>query len=61
MIKDSEEFLDKIFLSYRKILNKLNNSNITTKHGKKISEMDLREAIIVMLKNIQHVDGEVKE
>ena len=50
MIRSSEEFFDSIFLSYRKILKKLNNSNITTKHGKQISEMDLREAIIVMLK-----------
>lgn len=58
---DSEQFLDSIFLSYNKILNRLHVLGITTKHGKEISHMDLRKAIDVMIKNIQHVDGEVKK
>lgn len=50
MYTDSEQFLDSIFLSYNKILNRLHASEITTKHGKEISHMDLRKAIDVMLK-----------
>ncbi|MCL2860332.1 MAG: hypothetical protein FWF46_07280 [Oscillospiraceae bacterium] len=45
-----DEGSDKIFLSYKKILYRLNNENITRKDGAKITEMDLRKAIIVMLK-----------
>ena len=46
---DSEQFLDSIFLSYNKILNRLHTLGITTKHGKEISHMDLRKAIDVMV------------
>lgn len=46
---DSEQFLDSIFLSYNKILNRLHALGITTKHGKEISHMDLRKAIGVMM------------
>ncbi len=50
MYTDSEQFLDSIFLSYNKILNRLHALRITTKHGQEISHMDLRKAIDVMLK-----------
>ena len=46
---DSEQFFDSIFLSYNKILKRLHILKITTKHGKEISNMDLRKAIDVML------------
>ena len=47
---DSEQFLDSIFLSYNKILKRLHALGITTKHGKEITELDLRRAIDVMVK-----------
>lgn len=47
---DSQQTLDSIFLSYNKILNRLHSLGIITKHGKEISEMDLRKAIDVMIK-----------
>lgn len=50
MRMDSEQVLDSIFLSYNKILKRLNSSGKTTKHGKEISHMDLRKAIDVMIK-----------
>lgn len=50
MFRDSEQALDSIFLSYNKILNRLHNLGLTTKHGKEISHVDLRKAIEVMLK-----------
>ena len=46
---DSEQVLDSIFLSYNKILKRLNALGKTTKHGKEISYMDLRRAIEVMI------------
>ena len=46
---DIEKELDKIFLSYNKILMRLHALGITTKHGKEISYMDLRKAIEVMI------------
>lgn len=46
---DSQRILDSIFLSYNKILKRLNNLGLTTKHGKEISHMDLRKAIDVMI------------
>ena len=61
MWKDSEQALDSIFLSYNKILKRLHSLGVTTKHGKEITHMDLRKAVDVMLKNIQHVDGEVRK
>lgn len=50
MYTDSQQTLDSIFLSYNKILNRLHALEITTKHDKEISHMDLRKAIDVMLK-----------
>lgn len=41
---------DKIFLSYKKILNKFKMLNIKTKNGKEITHKDLRYAVYVMLK-----------
>ena len=46
---DSQQILDSIFLSYNKILKRLNNLGLTTKHGKEISHMNLRKAIDLML------------
>lgn len=50
MYTDSQQILDSIFLSYNKILMRLHNLGLTTKHGKEISHMDLRKAIDVMIK-----------
>lgn len=41
---------DKIFLSYKKILNKFKMLNIKTKNGKEITHKDLRYAVYVMQK-----------
>ena len=49
MYIDSQQILDSIFLSYNKILMRLHNLGLTTKHGKEISEMNLRKAIDVMV------------
>ena len=49
MRSNSEQILDSIFLSYNKIVKKLNSLGKTTKHGKEISHMDLRKAIDVMI------------
>lgn len=49
MYTDSQQILDSIFLSYNKILMRLHNLGLTTKHGKEISHMDLRKAIDVMI------------
>ena len=49
MYTDSQQILDSIFLSYNKILKRLHNLGLTTKHSKEISEMDLRKAIDVMV------------
>lgn len=50
MWRDSEQVLDSIFLSYNKILKRLDLLGITTKHGKEITHMDLRKAVDVMIK-----------
>lgn len=50
MWRDSEQILDSIFLSYNKILKRLQLSGITTKHGKEVKHVDLRKAVDVMLK-----------
>ena len=49
MWRDSEQILDSIFLSYNKILKRLQLSGIT-KHGKEVKHVDLRKAVDVMLK-----------
>lgn len=50
MWRDSEQVLDSIFLSYNKILKRLDLLGITTKQGKEITHMDLRKAVDVMIK-----------
>lgn len=50
MYKDSQSELDKIFMSYNKILLKFKAFNIKTKNGKEITHKDLRKAISVMIK-----------
>ena len=50
MWRDSEQALDNIFLSYNKILKRLQLLGITTKHGKEVKHVDLRKAVDVMLK-----------
>ena len=47
-MRDSERELDKIFLSYNKILARLNKQGYKTKNGKEITHKDLRKAILVM-------------
>lgn len=47
---DSQTELDKIFLSYNKILIKLKIQGIKTKNNKEITHKDLRKAISIMLK-----------
>ena len=47
-MRDSETELDKIFLSYNKILTRLNIKGYKTKNGKEITHKDLRKAISVM-------------
>ena len=49
MYVNSEQALDRVFLSYDKILKKLHLLGLTTKQGKEITELDLRKAIDVML------------
>lgn len=44
----NENKLDEFFLSYDKILYKLNLNNIKTKNNREITHKDLRKAIIVM-------------
>lgn len=48
MATDTEKELDKIYLSYSKILYRLQIQNIRTAKGKEISEIDLRQAVIIM-------------
>lgn len=50
MVTDSEKELDKIYLSYSKILHRLQIQNIKTAKVKEITEVDLRQAIIIMNK-----------
>ena len=47
---NSEQALDNIFLSYNKILKRLQLLGITTKHSKEVKHVDLRKAVDVMLK-----------
>lgn len=50
MWRTPESKLDSVFLSYEKILRRLNLWGITTKNGKEITHTDLRKAVNVMLK-----------
>ena len=49
-MRDSENELDKIFLSYNKILQKFKVQGIKTKNNKEVTHKDLRQAIDVMIK-----------
>ena len=42
--------LENVFLSYNRIIEKLNNEKVTTKTGNIITHKDLRQAVEVMLK-----------
>lgn len=44
------EELENVFLSYNRIIEKLNSENVTTKTGNVITHKDLRQAVEVMLK-----------
>jgi len=47
---DSEREMDRIFLSYNKILKRLKMNGVKTKNGKEITHKDLRYAIEFMIK-----------
>lgn len=49
-MQDSQEFIEDIFLSYKRILEKFKILNIKTKNGKEITNVDLRQAVLIMLK-----------
>ncbi len=49
IFRNNEEIYDSIFLTYEKILTRLNILGITTKSGKEITYTDLNKAINVML------------
>lgn len=49
-MQDSQSILDNIFLSYNKILTRLNQENKRTKNDKEITHKDLRIAINIMIK-----------
>jgi len=48
MATDTEKEFEKICLSYNKILRKLKLQDIKTKSGKDITNMDLKQAILIM-------------
>ena len=48
MITDSQTELEKIFISYNRVLYKLNSIGIKTKGGKEITHKDLRQAATIM-------------
>ena len=50
MYSSSDEFTDNVFLSYDKILDRLNLLGLKTKSGEKIQMDDLRQAVKIMLK-----------
>ncbi len=52
--------IEKIFMSYDRVLYKLKLLGIKTKGDKEIAHNDLRKAISVMTKNTQYVDGNNK-
>lgn len=49
IFRNNEEIYDSIFLTYEKILTRLNILGVTTKSGKEITYIDLKRAINVML------------
>ena len=54
-MRDSESELDKIFLSYNKILAKLKLQGITTKNNKEITHKGLKQAIDIMIKKTSYL------
>lgn len=50
MITDSQIELEKIFMSYDRVLYKLNLIGLKTKGGKEITHKDLRQAATIMNK-----------
>lgn len=58
MVRDSENENNKIYLSYKKILNLLNIQNIKTSMNKDIDYKILLQAIRIMEKSIQFVGGD---
>lgn len=50
MISDTEKELEKIYISYNRVLYKLKLLNVTSKNGKEITAKDLRYAISFMNK-----------
>jgi len=53
IFRNNEEIYDSIFLTYEKILTRLNILGVTTKNGKEITYTDLKKAINVMLEKHQ--------
>ena len=49
-MQDSQEFIEDIFLSYNGILERFKMLNIKTKNEKEITNVDLRQAVLIMLK-----------
>lgn len=49
-MQDSQEFIEDIFLSYNRILERFKMLKIKTKNGKEITDVDLRQAVLIMLK-----------
>ncbi len=49
IFRNNEEIYDSIFLTYEKILTRLNILEVTTKSGKEITYTDLKKAINVMI------------
>ncbi len=49
IFRNNEEIYDSIFLTYEKILTRLNILGVTTKSGKEITYTDLKKAINVMI------------
>ena len=49
IFRNNEEIYDSIFLTYEKILTRLNILGVTTKSGKEITYTDLKKAINIML------------
>jgi len=50
MVTDSQTELEKIFMSYNRVLYKLNLMELKTKGGKEITHKDLRQAATIMNK-----------
>ena len=55
MITDSQTELEKIFMSYDRVLYQLNLIGIKTKAGKEIIHKDLRQAATIMNKKTSYL------